>query len=595
MVIRIPSGQPTPTFRCDSPDADMLPKPAIGKPAEPERCVSIASSFSHGSATTEASNTRESLGSDISAFSRQSSGSYNSPRLSTGSHALRSRQSTGSLATTCTSPRSSSQGATTKRRGFMRPLATDFAASARSRESVLSLGSIAHLQYYFARTGLLDGKGGQFARKRQQKAHTLDLSSLESSSFMSIPRALSGDYDSSYASMGSSPDLGGQGGFGKGFLGTGSVVYSPIDSQSPGLPDEEYYSDDSEENEMSMLPPTTSTYRNRQRALSKPPTISELKSRLRKALNAAATSLNEAREAKANSPGPASPMQDTAQPPSPRQESDTPPGWFEIQGMHILDVMTLAIQAAKKYYTAHDQPDRLDAIKPEKEIRSELLHVMDVLKRMAARGFAGGIRYDEFDTMDAWIIGLRAMMETEDAIDAKEAVERAGWTWLSPVGWEGREFAREEAFMRSMLEGSADPVEGMPPLPPWTPIDRNLPLVDQPLPTPFLAALQNGQRLVQLHNCAVRKSRQRFGTIGTFHADTQKPYRAADNLRYWIKAAELRWEVLLKADALGIQYNTGPEVWVQFEDAILRWCRKVREEITAELKQAGQAVETLLV
>ena len=138
--------------------------------------------------------------------------------------------------------------------------------------------------------------------------------------------------------------------------------------------------------------------------------------------------------------------------------------------------------------------------------------------------------------------------------------------------------------MLSMLDGSPAPITGMAPLPTWTPIDRNTPVTEQTLPTPFLASLQNGIRLVQLHNCAVRKSRRRFGAIPTFHADTQKPYRAADNLRYWVKAAELRWEVLLKTDALGLQYNTNPELWVEFEDAILRWCRKVREEITSELQ-----------
>jgi hypothetical protein len=135
-----------------------------------------------------------------------------------------------------------------------------------------------------------------------------------------------------------------------------------------------------------------------------------------------------------------------------------------------------------------------------------------------------------------------------------------------------------------MLEGSTDPVKNLAPLPTWTPIDRSIALTEQTLPTPFLAALQNGLRLVQLHNCAVRKSRRRFGAIPTFHTDTQKPYRAADNLRYWAKAAELRWEVLLKADALGLQYNTKPELWVELEDAVLQWCRKVREEIAGELQ-----------
>lgn len=49
----------------------------------------------------------------------------------------------------------------------MRPQGTAFSDSARNRDSVMSLGSIAHMQYYFARTGLLDGKGGQFAKPKK--------------------------------------------------------------------------------------------------------------------------------------------------------------------------------------------------------------------------------------------------------------------------------------------------------------------------------------------------------------------------------------------------------------------------------------------
>jgi len=467
----------------------------------------------------------------------------------------------------------------------MRPTGTDFAASARSRESVLSLGSIAHLQYYFARTGLLDGKGGQLARKRQQKPKALDLSALGSSSFLTTPKLMGNDSDSSYASMGSSPDLVAHSGFSPGGLGTGSIVESPTEDHRPDDLEGDYYSDGFDEEEPPMLPPTASTYNFRERHLPRPPTITELRSDLTGTLAAASKALNEAKDTTPPPPSTTAQNEPAAQSPDPDKESATPPGWYEIQGMHILDVMTLAIRSAKIYYTTHDRPDRLDAIKSEKEIRGELLSVMEVLKRMATRGFAGGMREDEFRIMDAWIATVHATLATEDEMEAIEVVERTGWTWLDPKGWEDRPVAREEAFLRSMLVGCTDPVEGMVPLPTWTPINRDIPLEQQTLPTPFLAALQNGLRLVQLHNCAVRKSRRRFGAIPTFHTDTQKPYRAADNLRYWIKAAELRWEVLLKADSLGLQYNSSPQLWVDFEDAVLKWCGKVREELASELQR----------
>ncbi|KAL2022784.1 hypothetical protein VTK56DRAFT_4600 [Thermocarpiscus australiensis] len=585
--------------RCGSPSSDSLPTPPLGARPGMARCVSTGSTMSQGSATTEAPQFRESLGSDVPAYSRHSTGSYPPFRRSDVSDntgdSLRPRDSTASLDIIRARSRS-------RRRGYMRPQGTDFAASARARESVLSLGSIAHLQYYFARTGLLDGKGGRLLmRRRGDKAHTLDLSALDTSALLS-PRTLGSDHDSSYASMGSSPDLAPHSGFGStSALGAVSIVESPVEEHPPGQQDE-YYSDDFDEDDAHMLPPTTSTYVHREKPVPKPPSVAELRSDLTHSLDVAEKSLREAKDANVprgvplvvrTEDQPSDTQQqvlDSQQPLDSPQSSSSlvaPAGWYELQGMNILDVMTLAIRAAKIYYTSHDRPDRLDAIKSEKELRRELLSVMDVLKRMATRGFDGGMRDDEFHTMDAWIAAVRAMLAAEDAMEAEEIAEQASWSWIRPEGWEGREFEREEAFIRSMLKGP-DPIENMPTLPPWTPIDRSRPLAEQSLPTPFLAALSNGQRLVQLHNCAVRKSRRRFGFIPTFYANTQKPYRAADNLRYWLKAAELRWEVLLKADPLGLQYNTNPQLWVEFEDAVLQWCRKVREEITAELQEQNK-------
>ncbi|KAI1422859.1 hypothetical protein F5Y12DRAFT_760374 [Xylaria sp. FL1777] len=523
------SREKTPTLRYDSPSPESTPvRPRESRSPMP-RCLSTGSSISRASSTD--GSYRDSIGSEP--YSRKSSSSYHS-RRSDISFAS-SRQSTMSL------------DKPLKRRGYSRPQGTDFAASARHRESVLSLGSISHLQYYFARTGLLDGKGGRLARKRHPKA-TLDLSSLDNSSLLS-PRLGPSDGDSSYASMASSPDLVAQ------TFGEEPMVESPTFDHD-GFDWDEY-----EEVDTDVLPPTTSTYIHREKPLVKPPTIEELEASLTKALDAAAKVLAEVVSFAAMPPSP--------QPPAPSPKRGQ--GWYEVQGMQVLDVMTLAIQAAKMYYTAHEHPDRLDAIKSEKEIRSELLSVMEVLKHTATRNFAGGYREDELEVMTSWIDSIREMLRREEEMEAAEKAERASWTWLKG-DWTGREVERELAFLAS-IDSEAGP------LPQWTPIDSAT-----ELPTPFLESLQSGLRLVRLHNASVKKSRRRFGAIGSFHTDTQKPYRCADNLRYWIKAAELRWEVMLKVDVKGVVYNK-PEAWKDFEAAIWQWCRKVREEITAEWQQ----------
>ncbi|KAI1157943.1 hypothetical protein F5B18DRAFT_643036 [Nemania serpens] len=517
-----------PTLRRDSPSPESTPMRAREPRSLMPRCVSTGSSISRTSSTD--GSYRDSLSSEP--YSRTSSSSY-SARMSDSSFAS-SRQSTISL------------DRPLKRRGYSRPQGTNFAASARHRESVLSLGSISHLQYYFARTGLLDGKGGQLARKRHPKA-TLDLSSLENSSLLS-PRLVASDRDSSYASMASSPDLGAL------TFGEDALVESPI------LDHDEFDSDEYEEADRDVLPPTTSTYMHREKPIPKPPTIEELKAGLTKTLDAATKVLTVVITSAGSSP------------PVTVASPKSGPSWYEIQGVQVLDVMTLAIQAAKIYYTAHEHPDRLDSIKSEKEIRTELLSVMEVLKQSATRNFAGGYREDELKVMTSWIDSIHTMLQKEEQIEAAERTERAGWLWLKG-DWTGREIERELAFLSSM----SDETDAFPP---WTSIESAT-----ELPTPFLASWQNGLKLVRLHNASVKKSRRRFGAIGSFHTDTQKPYRCAENLRFWIKAAELRWEVMLKVDVKGVVYNQ-PEAWKDFEAAIWQWCRKVREELTVEWEQS---------
>ncbi|PTB79624.1 hypothetical protein M440DRAFT_1327208 [Trichoderma longibrachiatum ATCC 18648] len=460
--------------RPHSPDA--APSKAIGAKPEPARCLSAASTISQGSSTDAAS--------------RDSSSSR------------------------------------TRRRGYMRPQGTDFAASAKSRESVMSLGSIAHLQYYFARTGLLDGKGGQLARKKQPRA-TLDLAALEGT-----------------------PDSSGQ----------GYITGSPT-----GIDDMDDFYDGFLEEDPDMLPPTASTYNHREKVIPKPPTVAELKTELEGALRDALKVLKEAKERKEGSYKAPSDA-----PQYPNMPEENTQSWYELQGMNVLDFVTLAIRAAKNYYTAHELPDRLDAIKSEKQIRTDLLGVMEVLKQMATRNFKGGVRDEEIATMTAWIDSVFDILKKEAEIEATEQAERQGWAWMRG-DWTGKELERERQFLMSMVPDDE-------PLPEWTPASS-----DANLPTPFLEAMQNGLRLVRLHNAAVKKSRRRFGAIPTFHVNTQKPYRSADNLRYWAKAAELRFECMISIDALGIVYNSGPQVWLDFEAAILKWCAHVREEITNEL------------
>ncbi|GIZ48765.1 hypothetical protein CKM354_001181400 [Cercospora kikuchii] len=161
------------------------------------------------------------------------------PQLSISNRSRNSRLSDGSATVV-------------RRRGYIRPQGTVSADSAKNRDSVMSLGSIAHMQYYFARTGLLDGKGAQLAREDDRKKKGFlrkgrEMGGLnEPSNIEASMRSMSGSeldranvylddsYASSYAASDSGLDL--------------SISESPTEAEFGELWDP---------SDPTMLPPTT--------------------------------------------------------------------------------------------------------------------------------------------------------------------------------------------------------------------------------------------------------------------------------------------------------------------------------------------------
>lgn len=156
-----------------------------------------------------------------------------------------------------------------------------------------------------------------------------------------------------------------------------SVMESPIDEEGSLLWDAAQ-----EDGEVVMLPPTVSTYAHRTHHLPPPPDQKNLKKdlveTLENALHALEATVSDGKD------------EEDAQATSVESE-----GLHEIQGLHILDTTTLAIRAARLYYTLHPNPTVLNSIKPDFQIRRDLISVLDVLKKWAARKFAGGLREEE--------------------------------------------------------------------------------------------------------------------------------------------------------------------------------------------------------
>ncbi|KAJ5173198.1 hypothetical protein N7492_005791 [Penicillium capsulatum] len=462
--------------------------------------------------------------------------SYSSPDRtfsSVSSHSASSATSADARSTVSTSSR---------RHGYIRALGAEFSSSARHRDSVMSLGSIAHLQYYFARTGLLDGKTGRGREFKKKNGEN-------------VPRVLITPNERHMEDL----------------------VASPTDmTDSPGLdPNADY-------EEEVMLPPTVSTYSIKTHHIPPPPDLMSMRRDLQVALDKAENVI-EAIE-KGAEPAPREPIRSSLSPgdiPEPLEDESskdapTPQTKEEARGMCILDDVTLAIRAAKIYYTSHPHPDRLASIKSEREIRQELFRVLDVLKRWASRHFASGLRAEEHDAIQGWISSVRTLLVREKALEDLEAQERENWDWARG-DWTGRERAREESFLRSLMPGGHT-------LPEWTPVEAT---ARESLPTPFLDRFRDGRVLVELHNIAVKKSKRPFGEIKSFHEDIAKPYRQADNLRYWIKAADLRWELRFQVDVMGVVQGNSEVAWQQFDAAILAWCKTVREELVRDWQAAN--------
>lgn len=415
------------------------------------------------------------------------------------------------------------------------------------------------MQYYFARTGLLDGKGAQLAKEDKDNKkmvsgkENLEPSVAGSGDDLAVSSMSLYDGISSYAMSDPGADS--------------NVVESPTDIHSGA--DSWLHTA-----EPPMLPPTVSTYKQKPSYTEPLPDTPVLRRELKEALQDVCKVLEESHK----------PPPDTSEEQTRNGEKTTNDGFYEIQGLHFLDIITLAIRAAKNYYTTHPSPAKLYAIKSEKRIRSDLYQVLDILKRMASRNFRGGIRLPELGGIVAWIESIDSLLKKEEAQEQQEAAEREGWMWREG-DWSGKEKEREWLFLRSFDQDMQSP------LPTWPEGEEGQVNDDQQTneyhPPPFLQALQDGTRLITLHNTLVFRSHRKFGEIKTWHTNTSKPYRKAENLRFWLKAAELRWELKLPAVPVSdiVNGKQDAEVWRVFGQAVLEWCRGVREELSAEWRE----------
>lgn len=365
----------------------------------------------------------------------------------------------------------------------------------------MSLGSIAHMQYYFSKTGLLDGKGAQMAREDDAS-----------------------DDD-----------------------GYDAQTRCKHDSKMGSEAGDFVELDDADE---VMLPPTISTYRPKPIIVYTLPEIRTMRASLTRSFASLSSALDDA---------------------------DDCPSSDRTSQRAVLDRAEEAVRTAKNYYNCHDPTSTLFTIVAEKDLRNALYDVMAAANDLDSTNFAR--RASERAKVREWIRMVAGLLEYEDQEETRLMEQRRSYTWLRGI-WSGQERQREQAFLQCFVNNKTV-------LPDWTgsPIEGK--------PTAFLRAMQNGKMLVALHNELVLRSEKHFGFITNQHNDISKPYRQADNLRYWIKAAELRWGVKLELDVMNLVYERDENVWQDFDACIMEWSKAVRAEIsTAWLDENSFAVRS---
>src|SRR5579862_6357447 len=114
----------------------------------------------------------------------------------------------------------------------------------------------------------------------------------------------------------------------------------------------------------------------------------------------------------------------------------------------------------------------------------------------------------------------------------------------------------------------------------------------------FLDTLRTGTKLCLIHNALTHFSLRSFGLITRFHTDTTVQYRVTDNLRYFAKAAEIRWEVVLEWDVEEIWRRTAKGD-AMLKSELAKWCETVIQEMIKiyqeESKEGKYALDELML
>lgn len=232
----------------------------------------------------------------------------------------------------------------------------------------------------------------------------------------------------------------------------------------------------------------------------------------------------------------------------------------EAGGLEIVENTTATIRLAQRYRAHVRHEDWED----EKKLRRDVVDVLFILRRITERE-DNEVTEEDKSVIRIWCNDVKTRIDRDDEV-RREMWERAT-AWMEG-NWENNEWGiaipdltNLERYHLFLVQ--FDPSE--PRLPPHSTEE-------------FLESLRSGTKLCLIHNTLTQFSLRPFGLITRFHTDTSVRYRVTDNLRYFAKAAQIRWEIQIEWDVEEI-WRASPNGDEMLKRELAKWCNAVINEM----------------
>jgi len=223
-------------------------------------------------------------------------------------------------------------------------------------------------------------------------------------------------------------------------------------------------------------------------------------------------------------------------------------------------------------------------LEDEKRLRKDAMDILFHLKRMAERDGLD-VTVEEKSVIHAWCKEVRLRVQKDDELRRGMWEQASKWMYGN---WTDREWG----ISLSRSEADLDRYYLF-----LQQFDSTEPKLPSTSTSGFYDIIRPGTRLCLIHNACTHFSRRPFGLITRYHSDTTVQYRVTDNLKFFAKAAEIRWELELQWDVEEI-WRATPKGDAMLKSELGKWCETVIQELIKiyheEIKEGEDELDELM-